>query len=527
MSRVTSPETRAPIPAAVWWVVAIWTCLLASWALLLPIYRSADEPWHVDAAKYIGKNAAWPGLRQMRLQQDVWRSLRYVGLSKGPYAYSRLLEKRATPRDQRPSFSEIGGDLRTGTNNQMTQHPPAYYILAAGAMAMIPASVHFDLVVLFLRMMGVLLMVMLPLLIALSVRRLGGNQAAMTVGAMLPLCIPQLAATSGGVNNDSLLNISSAIVLLGVVLVATGDLRLRTAGWLGLALALALFTKAWALLLVPFVGLAYLVAAGRSQRWMQAFFSLGFVGSLATLGGWWWLANLVQYGTLQPAGHFPPLLTGPLSFAEYGGEWLEVFAKRLPTRFWATLSIKPGNPFPLWLSIGASIVLLAGAFWMFVRQRTFRANRIDAILLCGPFLLALGVLMRSTWLLFARFDVTAGIQGRYLYFSLVGIATAFALAVVATASDRWRRWLPVVLWLVFVTYAGAAQLKVLTFHWGSKEASFAERWAALLAWSPAPPVAVWWVFTMLLAASAALLLVLLRDALRSHEAAPVEPRRMA
>ena len=502
-----------PLPRSVWVVTAVWICLMATWSLLLPVYRSADEAWHVGAVRHLQDHREWPGLKEMRLQREVAGSMLHAGLPNGPMNYPRLLAGDAVPRADRPSFAVAGEDSPPGPNNQMTQHPPGYYIVAAAATAVIPSAWRFDLFVFALRLFGVALMAALPLLAALAARRLGADRATMTAAALVPLCIPQLAATSGAVNNDSLLNIASAVVILGAIFVATGDRSYRTACWFGAALAVALLSKAWALLLVPFVVLAFVLAAWRTRAWKPLAGPAVVVGLFSLCGAAWWFNNLATYGTLQPAGHVP-LLPETLDFADKGRYWLGVLAERLPTRFWATLSIRPDVPFPYWLTRGASLLLLAALALLLARRRSFDAGRGDACLLAGPCLLGLAVLLESTWTLFATTGIPAGIQGRYLYFSMLGIATGVALALSASLPARIRGWLPFGLWAVFVAFAGASQLKVLTAHWGTEGASLSERWAAWTAWAPAPP---WFIATTLVVLLLGVALVPLALARDRHE----------
>lgn len=495
-----------------------WACLMASWTLLLPTYRSADEAWHMDAARQLALGEPWPGFKEMRLRYPVHRSLWNAGLGRDPNIYRPLLAGDAVERAHRPAFEDIAEERGTRIVNQMSQHPPGYYRAAAGLLRLMPDGLHYDAQVWLLRMFGVALMVPLPLLAALAVRRLGGSRAAMSAAALVPLCIPQLAASSAGINNDGMLNAAAALVILGMVFAATGELRLRWAGLLGLVLGLALLTKAWALLLVPFVGAAYLLGGWRTGRWRAALLALAVVGVVSAWGGWWWLANLAKYGTLQPAGHFKALAE-PLAFADGGWLWLEVFLKRLPTRFIATLSVKPGNPFPLWLCITASATLLAGMLVLLARRRTFGAGRADGLLLCGPFLLGLAVLMANTWALYSNTGALAGIQGRYLYFAACGFAAAFGLGVAALLPARVSGWLPVLLWGVAVAMVAAAQRVVLAFHWGGADAGLGERLAAMQAWSPAPVGVAWLAWGGLVVAALGLLASLLSSARQGRPAA--------
>ena len=503
-----SLQPNARLPAPVWWAVAAWACLLLGWTLLLPTYRSADEAWHLDAARQLAAGEPWPAFKEMRLGYPVYRSLWNAGLGRtperDPNRYEPLLARDAVERPHRPPFAEIGEERPTRIVNQMSQHPPGYYAVAGAILRALPDGLRYDAQAWALRVFGVLLMVPLPLLAALAVRRLGGSAAAMSAAALVPLCIPQLAASSAGINNDGLLNAAAALVILGTVFVATGDLRPRLAGVLGLVLGLALFTKAWALLLVPFVVAAYMIAGWRTGRWHAALLALVVAGLVSAWGGWWWLANLMKYGTLQPAGHFTPLDV-PLAFADSGRAWLEVFLKRLPTRFIATLSVKPGNPFPLWLCVAASATLLAGMLPLLARGRSFAASRADGLLLCGPLLLGIGVLMASTWGIYSTTGALAGIQGRYLYFAACGFAAAFGLGVVAVLPAGLARRVPLLLWVVAVAMVFAAQRVVLAFHWGGPQAGFGERLAAMQAWSPVPAGVAWLAWGGLVVAALGLL----------------------
>lgn len=249
----------------------------------------------------------------------------------------------------------------------------------------------------------------------------------------------------------------------------------------------------------------------RAREWKPSAGPVLVVALLAACGGAWWLNNLVAYGTLQPAGHVPLLAHGPLDFAEGGRQWLRVLSERLPTRFWATLSIRPDTPFPFWLTRAASALLLVALALLLIRRRSFAAGRADAWLLAGPFLLGLVVLLESTWSLFATTGVPAGIQGRYLYFSMLGVAVGIALALSASLGRDLRGWLPFALWGVFVAFAGASLHKVLSAHWGAENASLAERWVAWTAWAPAPPWFIAMVLACLVVGTALVPLVLVRE----------------
>jgi len=489
------------LPGAVRIAVLAWSALLLSWSLLLPIYRSADEVQHVAAVRHVEHHWRWPGFKQLQVQQNVVASVEYSGFAFYTNAYGRMLAGDAVPRADRPSYADAGSEAPSRVVNQMAQHPPGYYVLGALLAWVLPADLRFDVEVMALRMLCIALMAPLPLLVALVAKSHGGDEVSVTLAALLTMSIPQLAAISGAVNNDSLLNASSALVMLGIALIAAGDLSIRLSTMTGLALAVALMSKAWGLLLVPFVGLAYL--AGARGRWRRAGVGLMVAAAFGALGGWWWLRNLMMYGVLQPAGHASLLADGPLSLSDMGLHWLGIVWERLPTRFWAFLSIKPGSsPFPLWFTGGLSALLLAWLAVLFFRVRTFNATRRHALLLCGPFLLGLCVLLAETWGFFSRTGLPSGIQGRYLYFSLAGVLSGIALAIGATTKGiRVRNWLPLALWLGVVVFVGISQYKALSFHWAPESAGLLQRVEALLAWSPFPGYVTVATYALLLGSS--------------------------
>ena len=85
---------------------------------------------------------------------------------------------------------------------------------------------------------------------------------------MLLVGLPMLTATGGVLNNDDLLTLLGAVATLLLVTVARGDGSRRTALALGAVLAAALLTKAFAVVFLPVVPLAYWVRTSSASGWL-------------------------------------------------------------------------------------------------------------------------------------------------------------------------------------------------------------------------------------------------------------------
>src|SRR5690606_34828050 len=103
-------------------------------------------------------------------------------------------EDRAIPRDDRPSWTDVGPDVRDGEINQLAQHPPLYYVPAAVVLRVIDGdgSAPLDLVVWQLRLLSVLTLAALPLLAADIARRLTASVPVVLSAAAGVLAVPQL-----------------------------------------------------------------------------------------------------------------------------------------------------------------------------------------------------------------------------------------------------------------------------------------------------------------------------------------------
>lgn len=472
-------------------VVLLHGLMLLSATVLYPNYRGPDEPLHVDliAATAQGDAVPWPA-----------PGMRYVSRGVGAAGFlgngridvrSVLPAGMAPPRDRRPTYRDAGGETPGTAPNQLVQHPPAFYYLMAPVLAVVPhwQDQPFDRVVAWLRVVNALLLVPLPLLGYALARRVGLPSPAAVAAAALPLGVPQLYHIGSAVNNDNLLLPLLAGTSVLAATVGRGDVRGRTAAGLGLLVGACLLTKGFGLFLPLLVGLAYLVAATRvGLRRVIVPLVLAQAVALGT-GGWWWIRNKIEYGVLQPDGTklVQPHLTAHTSFGETGPQWLGQFGTLMNRRFW----LDPGAtrlPAIAAVAAVAGAVLVVGGVGLTLALRS--PARRDALLLAVPFCCLAGIVAWGSWDAWEKVLRTSGMQGRYLYGALPGLA----VLVVGGAGRLLGRWTPAVV-LTGVALAQLVGLALtLRVYWlpatGSEPGRLLAAGRGILAWSPWPPVLV-------------------------------------
>ena len=321
----------------------------------------------------------------------------------------------------------------------MVQHPPLYYWMEAAVLRMPGVSgLAWDLQVWIMRLLSVVLMLPVPLLCWATARRLltatsGG--AAMdperasrlaVLAAVVPLSVPNMIRDGSSVTNDTLLILTTSVVLYLVSRVMTGDLSRRTAAWLAVALAAALLTKGLALVL-PLVILAAYLIAGRRQRpppprSRAVGVPLLIVAVGAVVGGLWWLRNLIEYGTVQVDGFGAAQTRVLYGTPDHKGtllHFIPAFTSGFISRIWGGIGIPDTpNPGPI-IVYGWFIVVLVGVVGaLVVKGRA--GERLGALVLIATSVLTFGVVAEGSLSVFRQWsDHLSAEQGRYLYSTVV------------------------------------------------------------------------------------------------------------
>ena len=283
--------------------------------------------------------------------------------------------------------------------------------------------------------------------------------------SIVPLGVPELTHVGATVNNDNLVTVAGAAALLGVACAMTGDRSRSTALWTGLWVAVALWAKAFGLVLVPLVVVVYAApwlkawwlqvrsrrtarsaAAGapmRERPWLpdrRTGLLLALSGGVAiALGCWWYVISEVHYGsTRPPVTDFPPgkyLGHANVTFLKYA-------TQAVLSRWWGAFGWYEVN-LPWRLIAGASIVVGVISIIGLIR---FRGRRLALMLLLWPTVASYFLVVAQATSQFLHTHYLSGLSGRYLFIGFTGVAALIGAGCAALPA-KVARWSPLVLLL--------------------------------------------------------------------------------
>lgn len=476
---------------AVWAVTVLFALVTTAWSVVTPVTQSPDEPNHVGLVLHLAEGNPYPDFDGLRANQATFAASMIY--RPGLFADVWLTPELAPPRGERGTFADWGDDGYVDRPNQMPQHPPLYYWGTAAALrterALWPgADLAMEQEWHLLRLLNVLMLVPVPVLAWATARRLGAGDVGATAAAVVPLAVPQLTHIGGAVNNDNLLVLLGALVAFQVAGVLRGDVRVSTGAWLGVTTGLALLTKAFAIIFPPWIALAY------GYRWWRrredrrrSVVALAVAGAVtAAIWAWWPVRNLIRHG--DPAPGIGGRLVRPGFEADLVG-YLRTFASSITHRFWGHFGwFDP--PLPRAAVVVATAMALVAAVWAFRRGRPGSSGRaavpprVALAVFAALFPLLLALVLQRAWSVHVRTGRMAFIQGRYLFAALIPFAVVVAVGLARLIGRR----APVIVLVGAGVMQAAGVHAVLQRWWAEPDASLHRSLAAVVRWSPWPPV---------------------------------------
>jgi len=289
--------------------------------------------------------------------------------------------------------------------------PPLYYALAAPLLRLSPGAPHAWRVRL-LRGQNLLFALLNVALVFLLARRLAGEEAGLCAAALAAF-LPQYLFIGTSVSNDGLADLCASAVLL---LAARGLARPASwaeGAWLGLAMGLALLTKATTASVIA--AYALVCAVNHARRPQELLLRLVWPSALAAAAAVWpYLRNVKLYGDLS--GRASMSYESAMHGSELG-HWLKLVFESFWGLFgWMTSPL----PAAAYLALaGLTLLGLAGfAFW--ARGRRLRQD--------PAWQLQLAAVAAAAGLTFCYgFLNTRQPQGRFLFPALGPIALILAL----------------------------------------------------------------------------------------------------
>jgi hypothetical protein len=401
--------------------------LCAAWAVTTSPLSGPDERAHMSSVVRLVGGGGWPLPYEATIEQAV-RVAQYE--SGWPFPDIESIE--VPPGERSPlSGGEVPEVAGRGIDN-MVQHPPAAYVLAATAVRAVGGmDAPWDRALLAMRLVSAALMASAVAFAGVAVRAITGSGAAGLVGASAVVAIPLFTMLGGYVSNDPALIAAS---MAAIACVAVAGRSARPLPWLvlaGVAAGGALLAKGLAILMLPTLALAGVLAVWRTGGRPVRRVLMGLVplGIALAVGGWWWVRNLLLLGTVQPSvlGDVQPR---PIDDPYDLGFFLGAFVDRFNRLFWSR-GARGAMALPEEVAIAAGVGLGIVLLVAFARRGT---RLWLAVLAIYPLAIILTTALNAHRIYVTIGQPDRGVQGRYVFAGL--IVVGLAVAVVAQLLGR-------------------------------------------------------------------------------------------
>ncbi len=275
-------------------IIATFLVIGLIYSVTVPLFESPDEIWHFAFADHLAKGGGLP----------VFAEKKSAFLREGgqPPLYYAAVALAILPFDRGdfPNWVRFNASHPAVTRGATSDTPNIFIHTAredlpwAGSVL----AVHVA------RLVSLLFGALTVVGVYVAGRIVTGRDDLALLGAALTAFTPQFVFICSSVNNDSLA--AAVATWVGVAALQISNIKYqilkRYAVGMGILLGLGLLAKLGGLILIPLVGLAFLIRGFRQRSDLKfevwyLIFKAGIVFGIAALvSGWWFARNIVLYG---------------------------------------------------------------------------------------------------------------------------------------------------------------------------------------------------------------------------------------
>ncbi|MFH1206991.1 MAG: glycosyltransferase family 39 protein [Patescibacteria group bacterium] len=355
---------------------------------------------------------------------------------------------QVSPPDNSPYAIPPSGEYK----NNAAIYPPVYYLLES-----IPYLLFYDSGI-FARLYAMRIFSAIFFLLTVFVcykiaRRIKDNfWLAFTVAAVIGFQ-PIFSSVASGVNNDALLTLCASLAIF-FCLKLFSSIRLRDVVFLGLTLGLGLLSKPQFIVFLPLVLIPFAYQYFKLLTPIKILIRhlLSIAGVIILVSSWWFIWNIIQYGSLiGPPSQ--PAINQSMLHLPFGHYAYLIFIKYTYSfvTFFFNLTFSNASGLPIWIIIPGTLTIVSGLllfFYQLVRQ--YKKGNCQFYWLYG-FLVLPVILLEALYLyLFLHNLLGYGVysfpvEGRY-YFPVISVVMlCWMLGWWQIMPKRWQRWLAALL----------------------------------------------------------------------------------
>lgn len=394
------------------------------YALIMPPFSGPDERFHYNSVVRVIEGGGWPLPYKAKILENTKTAVLESGYKAGSIIPN---ENIVTEPKLRSDFLKQPNEKTRQVDN-MVQHPPLYYYFSAFILKIFSHfTERWDHAIFIMRLVSSLLVASSIIFISKTIINVGLSPKLALIGSTSVLAIPMLLMQSGYVNNDNLLIFATSACFYFLTKKWPTKLHFSHPSiFAGLFLGIALLTKGFALLLIPFVFFLSILANKKQNQnkinWLIILIPQ-FVGLI--VGGWWWIRNLIYLGKIQPSIYGRAVHSGIMSEKYDFFIFVSSFFSRLNRTFW-TRAVRMEIAIPdLILDLAGVMVLIAITITLILNKK-----RVILLVVLSYILLIIAVLFARSNHVFYYFGTpTRGIQGRYLFSGLLFLPLTAALLI--------------------------------------------------------------------------------------------------